>query len=470
MPVYERRSPMPVTAQELYEWHARPGAFERLSPPWQRVRVIERKGTIEDGDRLVMEARLGPVRRRWVAVHRDHVPGRQFVDEQEQGPFARWRHRHVFEPMGGGAAGSGTDSGELGGDGRSVLHDTVEYELPGPEVTARAAEGLAARRIERLFRFRHQRTHDDLERHASFAGEPRLRVVVTGASGFIGSQLEAYLTTAGHEVLKLTRRRDRGPGWVLWDPFSGVVKMEELDGVDAFVHLAGESLAGLWTSGRRKRIMESRSRGTALVVEAALSLPQPPRVIVSASAIGWYGDRGDERLTEESGPGEGFLAAVCKAWEDALEPARASGIRTVSTRFGLVWGGDGGMLPLMAPPFRFALGTRLGSGRQWMSWVAIDDLLGAVEAALHDESLSGAVNVTSPRPVTNREFTETLGKVLNRPTPFAVPRAVLERGLGEMGSDMLLTSQRVLPARLTAAGFRWLFPDLESALRFELGK
>ena len=455
MPVYERRSTMPVSADELYAWHARSGAFERLAPPWRRLRVVERRGTITDGDRLVMQAPVGPAHVRWVAVHRDHVPGRQFVDVQEKGPFALWRHRHSFEPE---------------SEGSSSLHDTVEYELPGPRAVARAGAGAAQRRIGRLFSFRHERTRDDLERHAHFAERPRLKVAIAGAGGFVGANLAAFLTAGGHEVVRLTRRRDRGPGWAHWDPAAGVVDRAALEGTDAFVNLAGEPLAGLWTAGRRREILDSRRLTTGLVAATAASLPLPPRVVVSASAIGFYGSRGSEDLTEESAPGAGFLPEVCKVWEDALEPARAAGIRAVSLRFGLVWGGAGGMLPLMATPFRAALGTRLGDGAQWMSWVAIDDLLGAVLLALYDDGLSGPVNVTAPEPVTNRDFTDTLAKVLRRPAPFAAPRSLLERGLGDMGRELLLTSQRVTPARLTAAGFRWLFSDLESALRFELGR
>lgn len=455
VPVYERRSAMPVPADELYAWHARPGAFERLAPPWQRLRVVERTGTIADGDRLVFEAPLGPARVRWEAVHRDHVPGRQFVDVQVKGPFARWRHRHAFEPE---------------GDGASTLHDTVEYELPGPAPASRAGAGVAQRRIARLFAFRHERTRDDLERHAAWADRPRMKVAIAGASGFVGAHLAAFLTTGGHEVVRLTRRRDAGPGWVHWDPAAGVVDEAALEGVDAIVNLAGTSLAGLWTAARRREILDSRRQTTSLVARAAASLPRPPRVVVSASAVGFYGSRGAEELTEDSAAGAGFLPEVCRVWEDALQPARDAGLRTVSLRFGLVWGGSGGMLPLMSLPFRAALGARLGDGEQWMSWVAIDDLLGAALLALYDEGVSGPVNVTAPEAVTNREFTATLARVLRRPAPFAAPQALLEKGLGDMGRELLVTSQRVRPARLAAAGFHWLFPDLEAALRFELGR
>ena len=455
MPVFEKRSTMPVPVGELYAWHARPGAFERLAPPWQRLRVVERSGTIADGDRLVMEYGLGPVNRHWVAVHKDHVEGRGFTDVQDEGPFARWQHEHRFA---------------ADGDESSVLEDHVEYELPGPAVVRRAAAGAADRRLKRLFEFRHARTRDDLERHAAHREQPRLRVAITGGSGFVGGSLAAFLTTGGHEVVRLTRRRDPGAGWAHGDPSAGAIDAAALEGVDAVVHLAGTTIAGLWTPRRRREILESRRQGTELIARTAAGLERPPKVIVSASAVGWYGSRGEEELTEESGPGDGFLADVCRVWEDSLAPAREAGIRVVSTRFGLVLGGAGGLLAAMLPAFKLAAGARFGSGDQWMSWVAIDDVLGAVLHVLQDDTIEGPVNVTAPAPVSNREFTKTLARVLHRPALLAAPRAILERGLGEMGHDLLLTSQRVRPARLTAAGFTWLFPDLEAALRFALGR
>lgn len=455
MPVFEKRSVLPVPAEQLYAWHARPGAFERLAPPWQRLRVVERTGTIADGDRLVMEFGVWPVKRRWVAVHKDHVEGLGFTDVQAEGPFASWEHRHRFTPE---------------GEAQSVLEDHVEYRLPGPEVAGRAAGRAAARRLERLFAFRHARTGNDLGRHAVYRDRPRLRVAVTGGSGFVGGAVTAFLTTGGHEVVRLTRRRDAGEGWAHWDPAAGAIDAAALEGVDAVVHLAGTSIAGLWTPRRRREILDSRRQGTDLVARTAAALERPPRVIVSASAVGWYGSRGAEELTEESGPGAGFLAEVCRVWEGALAPARDAGIRTVSARFGLVIGGAGGLLATMLPAFKLGAGARLGDGGQWMSWVAIDDLLGAVLLALLDESLSGPVNVTAPEAVTNREFTATVARVVRRPAFLSAPRGVMHRGLGEMADDLLLTSQRVRPARLTAAGFTWLFPDLEQALRFELGR
>jgi hypothetical protein len=455
MPVFEKRSTMPVPVHELYAWHARPGAFERLTPPWQRLRVVERSGTIANGDRLVFEYGLGPVKRRWVALHRDHVEDGGFTDVQLDGPFAHWVHRHSFFPE---------------DDATSALQDHVDFALPGPALAVRRADGVARRQVERLFAFRHRRTRDDLRCHAAYRERPRMRVAITGGSGFVGGALTAFLSAGGHEVLRLTRRRDPGPGWVHWDPSAGVVDAVALEGVDAIVHLAGASIAGLWTPGRRTAILASRRQGTDLIARTAAGLERPPSVIVSASAVGWYGSRGDEVLNEQSTSGDGFLAEVCRVWEGALDPARDAGVRVVSTRFGLVLGGAGGLLATMLPAFKLAAGARFGDGRQWMSWVAVDDVLGAILTALQDASLSGPLNVTAPLPVTNREFTATLARILHRPAVLAAPRVVVERGLGEMGQDLLLTSQRVLPDRLTAGGFAWLFPELEEALRFELGR
>jgi len=420
--VFEKRSVMPVPVDELYAWHARAAAGERLTPPWRR-RVTERSG--------------------------------RSIDVQAQGPFARWEHRHRFMPQ---------------GDDASVLDDQVDFALPGPESATRWAESVARRRVGRLFAFRHRRTRDDLSRHALYRENPRLRVAITGGSGFIGRALTAFLSAGGHDVVRVTRRRDAGPGWVHWDPATPAIDAAALEGVDAVVHLAGASIAGLWTPARRREIIASRRQGTDLIARTVAGLERPPRVIVSASAVGWYGSRGGEALSEDSPPGDGFLAEVCKVWEDALEPAREAGVRVVVTRFGLVLGGAGGLLAAMLPAFKLAVGARFGDGDQWMSWVAVDDVLGAILTALCDTSLEGPVNVTAPRAVTNREFTATLARVLRRPALLAAPRAVVERGLGEMGRDLLLTSQRVTPARLTAAGFTWLFPDLEGALRFELGR
>jgi uncharacterized protein (TIGR01777 family) len=305
---------------------------------------------------------------------------------------------------------------------------------------------------------------------ASSASSARLHVAVTGASGLLGSAVRRRLEAAGHRVSRLVRRT-AGPGEISWDPAAGSLNPAALEGIDAVVHLSGENVGARWTTARKARIRSSRVASTRLLSETLAGLQRPPQVMVSASAVGIYGNRGDEVLTEESPPGDpdrDFLVAVTREWEKAAEPARVEGIRVVHSRFGVVLSPAGGALKKMLLPFRLGLGARLGSGKQWMSWISIDDAVQAVHQALIDDGLQGPVNVTSPEPVTNRDFTRTLARVLSRPALFAVPESALRLALGEMARATILSSARVVPARLLQAGYRFGQPDLESALRHVL--
>lgn len=303
------------------------------------------------------------------------------------------------------------------------------------------------------------------------AGGPE-RVIVTGASGLIGASLTASLAAAGHRVDRLVRREPAsGSSEIRWDPGAGVLDPVPLEGAGAVVHLAGESVAaGRWTAARKAAIRRSRVEGTRLLAETLARLDRPPGVLVSASATGYYGAAGDEPLTEASAAGAGFLAEVCRAWEAATEPAARAGIRVVTLRIGLVLAARGGALGQMLVPFRLGLGGVVGTGRQWMSWIALGDLIGAILHLLGAGDVAGPVNAVAPGPVTNREFTRTLGRVLGRPTLAPLPAPLVRLLFGEMGQTLLLDGARVLPARLLASGFRFLAPDLETALRRELGR
>lgn len=298
-----------------------------------------------------------------------------------------------------------------------------------------------------------------------------MRILVSGSSGLMGSALVPLLTKAGHTANRLVRGVARAEGDVQWDPEVGAIDQSKLRGVEAVVHLAGENIArSRWTPEVKERIHTSRVRGTRVLSEALARLPERPQVLVSASAVGYYGNRGDEVLTEESGPGQDFLAQVCREWEAATAAASEAGIRAVIPRFGAVLSPTGGALERILPLFRKGIGGRIGSGRQYMSWVAIDDALGVIQKALEDEDLAGPVNATSPNPVTNEEFTRSLSRVLGRPALFSVPASALRLAVGEMADVVLLASQRVVPTRLQAAGFTFRYPDLEGALRHVLGR
>lgn len=313
-------------------------------------------------------------------------------------------------------------------------------------------------------------TATDLDRHQRYADRGSRRIAITGATGFVGTALTSYLAEAGHEVLRISRRQPQDARDVQWDPTRGLLDPRRLEGVDAVVHLAGESLAERWTPERRRRIRDSRVEGTALLARTIAALHRPPRVLVSASAVGFYGNTGDVAVDEMSAQGTGFLASVTQEWEAAAEPARDAGVRVVHPRFGVVLNPAGGMLGRVLLPFRLGVGGTLGSGRQWVSWIARDDLLGALEFMLFEETLLGPVNAVSPHPVRNAELTRTLGRVLGRPAVVPVPGAALRLLFGEMADEALLAGQRVLPTILLTSGFRFRHPMLEEALRFELGE
>ena len=292
-----------------------------------------------------------------------------------------------------------------------------------------------------------------------------MRILITGASGLIGKALQKSFNEKGYEMLLAGRGEPKAADEIQWNAEDGFAEPERLEGVDAVIHLAGESISALrWTEDKKKAIRDSRVDGTHSVVEAIAGLKQKPGVFISASAIGYYGDRGDEQLTETSRPGETFLSDVSKEWEIESRRAEDLGVRTVLLRNGIVLSKDGGALAAMLTPFKFGVGGVIGSGRQWMSWISLDDVVAIVNYALENEHLRGAINVVSPNPVTNEEFTKTMGDVLYRPTFLPLPEFAVNFVFGEMGDALLLDSMRVIPKRLEEAGFEFKFPKLRSAL------
>jgi hypothetical protein len=445
---------MPAPVAALYAYHSRPASFQRLLPPWLDVRVIGQPEEIVDGSRFVFEVRCGLSRRPWVSETRDHVKGRQFTDIQVEGPLVSWEHTRRFLKR---------------SEGESELVDHVDYRLPARRLIGAPWPMDPMPHLQRIFRFRHARTRLDLMRHSVWSARPRLKVAVAGAGGLIGQALVAYLRVGGHEVHRLVRRPATAYDEISWDPGGGRLDPEDLEGVDAIVNLAGVSLSSLWTTRRKEAIRASRVDATTTLVAAMRRMRRPPSVFVSASAIGAYGSCGDALLTEATPRGSGFLAEVCEAWEAAALTAGIAGLRVVTPRFAIVVAGSGGVLASMLPVFRSGLGGRVGDGRQWWSWVELDDLLAALEWMIHDDALSGVVNVAAPEPVTNREFTQIMSRVLHRPAVLWAPRPFVRR-FGGMADEMLLASQRVVPEQLTQRGFRFAFGRLESALRHQLGR
>lgn len=457
---------LPASRARAFAWHAQPGALSRLLPPWDCVRVRAREGSLRDG-RVLLELQQGPARLTWDARHdpAGFVPDAQFVDTQASGPFAAWRHVHRFDEAPHAQPGGPslpTQTAET-----CTLTDEITYRLPLDPLSW-PGRPFVEQVLRRMFAYRHWVTRADLARHQ--AGTP-MRIALTGATGLVGSALVPFLQGGGHEVLRLVRGTPRAAGEFPWSPERGLVDGAALGPIDAVIHLAGENVAGArWTPAFKARIRDSRVGPTQALARSLAALPVPPRVLISASAIGYYGARGDVPLTETSAPGQGFLPEVCQAWEAATQPAEAAGIRVVHARFGIILDARGGALGKMRLPFSLGVGGPLGSGRQYYSWVGMEDVLGALLFALTRDDLRGPMNVTGPTPVTNAEFTRMLGRVLRRPAFMPVPGFALRTLFGEMAEAELLSSKRVIPAVLQQHGFTFLLPTLEDALRHTLGR
>ena len=451
--VLERRTPIATTAAALWRWHAAPGAFERLRPPWEQVEVLARSGDVlEDGLQVTVRVRRGPIALRWALRHEAVRPGIGFDDVQVRGPFAAWRHEHRFHDDPRGAR----------------LDDTITATLPGGSLGRALGAPLLARQLDRMFRYRHDVTRHDLEQQMTTPLTP-MRIAITGASGMVGTALTPFLTAQGHTVVPVSRRAL--PGGIQWDPEAGVIRAADFEGLDAVIHLAGENIAAArWTAVRKEALRHSRVGPTALLARTLAGLARPPRTLVSVSAIGIYGDRGEEVLTEASSLGHDFLGDLGTAWEAAAAPATEAGIRVVHPRFGIILTPEGGALAKMLPVARLGLNGPLGGGQQWMSWIALDDVLGALHHLLAHEAIRGAVNTVAPGAARNRDFAHTLGHVLGRPAFLPVPAAALKLLFGEMADAALLGSAHVVPGVLEATGYRFRYPTLDAALRHLLGR
>lgn len=452
---FERKTTLPVPQQDALNWHARPGAFQRLSPPWQAIDLVKPNDGIAAGATLIMKLLLGPVGLYWHALHIPTEGYEGFCDIQTKGPFAKWKHDHIFQPK---------------SDTESVLLDRVSFRLPLWPLSHPIAGWAVRKMLDRMFNYRHATTEEDLKRHRSYKDAPRLKIAISGASGMIGQALSAFMTTGGHHVIHLVRRPAKTENEAQWDPERGIVDLDKIEGLDALVHLAGESIAGgRWSTGFKTKVFESRVSSTRLILSSCAKLKQPPRQFLSASAVGIYGAQRMDTCSEEASAGTDFLAHVCKHWEEETLKAETQGMQTTIARFGIVLSPRGGALKKMLLPFQMGVGGALGKGEQWMSWVSLSDAVYALHEMLMRDDLRGAFNVTAPSPCSNKDFTKTLGSVLKRPTLIPVPSFAIKAALGEMGEDLLLKGVSAPPTRLEAAGFKFSHPQLRAALEHELG-
>ena len=458
----EQQIDLDVPAEEAFAWHQRPGAVERVLPPFIRASIVhvdERFRALEEGGRLSVKRPWGPFRFVIEGVLVDCDPPRQFGVEVGPADKPWYRMRLRFEPR---------DEGR-----RCRLHLDIELlHLGGLIGRLCRTRSHLVRQLEREVAYRRELLPAELAMHARYADRPRLTVAISGASGLIGRNLAAVLASGGHRVIRLVRRAQPDtPDAVLWQPESGIADTAPLEGIDAVVHLAGENIAARrWTRSQMARLRHSRIAATQNLSESLKRMNAPPRVMIGASAIGIYGDRGEQWLDEDSEPGEGFLAEVGREWEAAARLMETVGTRVVNARLGVVLTPEGGALRKMLPAFRLGLGGPLGSGRQWQSWVGIDDCLAAMLHMLMSDELSGPVNVVAPEPVRQRDFARTLGRVLGRPAFLPAPAFALRLMLGRLADEALLASARVRSAKLTEAGLPFRHHALEAALRHLLGR
>ena len=446
-----KKSTMPVSVEKLANWHNSPGAFGRIQPPWESAKLVKKAKSIADNLEEHIQIKLGPLKKNWIARYHDVIPNQQFCDVQVEGPFKYWDHKHVFKPV-------DSDTSEL--------VDDVTYKEPLGLIGRFLGGRVIKNKLQRMFKYRHEVTKADLERHFN-RDIKSMRILVSGGTGLIGTALEPFLTMLGHEVEILTRNPVKA-NHIGWNPDTGVVELEKLEGFDAFIHLSGKKIIGLWTEKFKHEAYTSRIDSSRFLVESIHELEKPPKVVLAASASAFYPSKAES--FDETGPqGKGFLQDLVADWEAQFKPLEALGIRTVNLRIGAVLTPAGGALQQMLPAFNLGLGGRVGSGEQYMSWIAMDDLLDIVEFALEDERYFGPVNVVSPNAVTNMEFTKTLGKVLKRPTILPVPEFVLKKLPGNIADEMFLADNWLKPAKLDIFDYEFRYPELEPALRHVLG-
>lgn len=448
-----KKSTFPVDVQTCFRWHERPGALERCIPPWEQVTLIKRIGSIQPGGEVHLRIHPAGFPIKWVSHHVEYEKNVYFKDLQHQGPFKTFIHTHTFKSAQGGTASS--------------LKDDIFYELPGGPLGGLFAQSIH-QQLEQSFLYRHNMLKNDLRQH-SLAPSTPLTILVSGASGLVGQNLVPFLTTGGHRVIRLVRRQAENQDEIYWNPAIGELDLNQIDQVDAIINLSGENIGkGRWTTEKKDRIITSRVQTTGLLVKKMRAMATPPKVFISSSAIGYYGDRGKEEMTESSSKGVDFISKVCDIWEqEAMKGSEF--MRVVTPRIGVVLSPKGGALGKLLTPAKLGLGGPLGHGRQIMSWISMNDLVYAFHHCLFHDEIRGPINLTAPNPVSNRNLSQTLGIKLKRPAILPVPAPFIKLIFGQMGREIPLASTLARPDTLLATGYQFSHPNLDTALNYLIG-
>ncbi len=442
-------SEMAVSAKDLWEWHERPKALERMIPPWENIEILVRDRGFEKEN--LLRVKVGPFRKEWLLRFVEWVPNESFTDIQVRGPFREWSHFHQF----------------IDREGGSFLRDTIYYKLPLGPVGKLGAGEYMERRLKKSIHWRHNRISRDLKYHAKF--KKRLTIVVSGASGLVGKEFCELMQSGEHEIIQLVRRPALESFEMSWDPFRATVDdFSRIENTDGWVHLGGANLADkLWDADYKKKIIDSRVLSTKGVKEILAKLESPPKVWVNASAIGFYGADGE--FDETSSGGDDFLAKVCKAWEQEASNGLREDVRLVLPRIGVVMSSKGGALAKLIPLFKTGLGGPVGLGKRKMSWIDLEDLTHVLGWCLINEEVSGPFNAVSPNSVSSKEFAKSIGNNLRRPKNMPTPSGALRFALGEMAEATILSSSQVHPMRLLEYEFDYEFATLDECLKNQLG-
>ena len=450
---FTKQTRIQVPVEKGFAWHEKPGAMERLTPPWEKIQIISRSGTIQNGDKAYFKVKAGPFWFQWLAHHLEYEKNVKFADIQRDGPFLFWEHNHHFHPD---------------GDHAFILEDNLRFRLPLSPFSNILALTSVKKRLTRMFEYRHTVTKNDLI-HMSNYGDPH-NIMITGASGVLGTALVPFLRTQGHNVKRMVRKAPVQSDEAYWNPYQQEIDKQAFDNIDTVIHLAGEYIGeGRWTPKKKKRIIGSRVKSTQFLAHTICNLKKPPKTLICASAIGYYGNRGEEILTESSEKGSDFISDVCDQWEKAAGPAIDSGIRVIFLRIGVVLTPRGGALERLLPIHRSGFGLTFGDGEQVMSWISEDDFLGVVNHVIHHTKLSGPVNVTAPNPVSQRDFSRHLAQAFEQPLFIRIPKWIITPIYGQMGHEVILSGNYAIPDKLMATNYSFLHPRLEDAFHHLLG-